>query len=146
MQSWSISFDSRKRNGETPRTVPEFSFSVILFFYFSLAEHRSHIIATSRSPLKGYWQDPRVEYVAIDFLEPLDSIIEAMRPFCSEVTHAYFTSYVHDDNFDILKEKNVPLFQNFLRAIDTVAGENLQRVCLQTGGKVSPSATVNSLP
>jgi hypothetical protein len=145
MQLWSILFDSRKRNGEFPRTPSEYGFSVILTLVTYKQKLRSHIIASSRSPLKGYWQDPRVEYVAIDFLEPLDSIIEKMRPFCSEVTHAYFTSYVHDDNFDILKEKNVPLFQNFLRAIDTVAGENLQRVCLQTGGKVSPSAAVNSV-
>ena len=77
-----------------------------------------------------------MEFVAIDFLEPLESIIAKIEPFCKEVTHAYFTSYVHNDDFDILKEKNVPLFENFLRAIDTVARNSLQRVCLQTGGKV----------
>jgi hypothetical protein len=77
-----------------------------------------------------------VEFVAIDFLDPVESVIEKIQPYCSDVTHAYFTSYVHNDNFDILKEKNIPLFQTFLTAIDTVAGESLQRVCLQTGGKV----------
>lgn len=77
-----------------------------------------------------------MEFIAIDFLDPLESIIAKIEPYCFDVTHAYFTSYVHNDNFDILKEKNVPLFKNFLTAIDTVAGESLQRVCLQTGGKV----------
>ncbi|KAL2831202.1 hypothetical protein BDW59DRAFT_169906 [Aspergillus cavernicola] len=70
------------------------------------------IVITSRSPLKNYWQDPRVDFVAIDFLAPLDEIIRTMT--------------------GVLKERNTPLFDNFLTAIDTVAGPALQRVCLQT--------------
>jgi len=38
-------------------------------------EQWSHIVVTSRSSLKNYWQDPRVEFVAIDFLEPVETII-----------------------------------------------------------------------
>lgn len=77
-----------------------------------------------------------MEFVAIDFLSPIETIIQKMLPLCQEVTHAYYTSYVHTDDFDRLRDLNVPLFQNFLTAIDTVAGSSLQRVCLQTGGKV----------
>ncbi|KAJ9602187.1 hypothetical protein H2200_013307 [Cladophialophora chaetospira] len=95
----------------------------------------SSIIVSSRSPLKNYWQDPRVEFVAIDFLNDVDTILSKLPPSCKKITHAYFTSYVHTDDFTKLREYNVPLFENFLVAIDRVAGDNLQRVCLQTGGK-----------
>jgi hypothetical protein len=93
-------------------------------------------VVTSRSPLKNYWQDPRVEFVAIDFLEPVETVISKISRSCEKVTHAYYTSYVHTDDFAKLRDYNVPLFKTFLVAIDTVAGQNLQRICLQTGGKV----------
>lgn len=59
-----------------------------------------------------------------------------MKPYCADVTHAYYTSYVHTDDFSKLKDLNIPLFENFLTGIDTVARDTLERVCLQTGGKV----------
>jgi nucleoside-diphosphate-sugar epimerase len=99
-------------------------------------EEWSRIVVTSRSPLKNYWQDPRVEFVAIDFLEPVETVISKISRSCEKVTHAYYTSYVHTDDFAKLRDYNVPLFKTFLVAIDTVAGQNLQRICLQTGGKV----------
>lgn len=71
----------------------------------------------------------------IDFLEPAEAIGSKLKDICADVTHAFFTSYVHDDDFKVLKEKNIPLFRNFLDAIDAVCPK-LQRVCLQTGGKV----------
>lgn len=77
-----------------------------------------------------------MEFLALDLLKPVDSIIQIMQPLCKEVTHAYFAAYVHTDDFAKLREMNVPLFENFLTSIDAVAGESLQRVCLQTGGKV----------
>jgi hypothetical protein len=86
--------------------------------------------------LKVYWQDPRVEFVAINFLDPVDSIVWKISDMCKNVTHAYFMSYVHTDDFAKLKDLNIPLFENFLTAIDKVAGSSLERVCLQTGGKV----------
>jgi hypothetical protein len=52
-----------------------------------------------------------------------------------DVTHAFFTSYVHVDDSRVQKEKNVPLFQNFLDSIDAVV-PHLQNLCLQIGGKV----------
>ena len=96
----------------------------------------SMIIITSRSPLIAKWQDPRVRFISLDFLEPVEQLTEQMHDLCAVVTHAFFLSYVHVDDFTKLRDFNEPLFYNFLHAIDRVAGHNLQRVCLQTGGKV----------
>lgn len=73
--------------------------------------------------------------MAIDFLSPIEEIIPKLKDTCADVTHAYFTSYVHNDDFRVLKEKNIPLFRNFMDAVDAVCPV-LQRVSLQTGGKV----------
>ncbi|GLA49499.1 hypothetical protein AnigIFM63604_005455 [Aspergillus niger] len=94
----------------------------------------SKIIVTSRRPLPTPWIDPRVEFVAVDFLESVETIVSKIKDICAPVTHAYFTSYVHDNDFKVLKEKNVPLFRNFLDAVDAVCPA-LRRVSLQTGGK-----------
>ena len=93
------------------------------------------IVVTSRKPLPQSWQDDRVEFFALDLLWPQDKIIAAMKPYCSEVTHAFFASYVHTDDFTLLTKYNVPLWENFLVALETVAGTSLERLCLQTGGK-----------
>ncbi|OAL44489.1 hypothetical protein IQ07DRAFT_684754 [Pyrenochaeta sp. DS3sAY3a] len=93
------------------------------------------IIVTSRKPTKIFWQDDRVQQIPIDFLKPHDELVATMRPFCSDVTHAFYTSYVHTDDFTKLPEYNIPLFENFFNALEGVAGKNLQRICLQTGGK-----------
>ncbi|KAJ6194059.1 nucleoside-diphosphate-sugar epimerase GsfE [Bipolaris maydis] len=87
----------------------------------------SKIVISSRSPLVSYWVDPRVEFVSIDFLSPVEDVIKRMKTLCYDVTHAFFTSYVHADNFKELKVLNTPLFRTFLVAIDTVAGQNLER-------------------
>ncbi|KAL4905536.1 hypothetical protein BDW74DRAFT_185061 [Aspergillus multicolor] len=92
------------------------------------------IIVSSRRPLPNAWVDPRVQFVAVDFLEPVETITAKLKHICADVTHTFFTSYVHDDDFKVLRDKNVPLFHNFLDAVDTVCPK-LQRVCLQTGGK-----------
>lgn len=75
----------------------------------------------------------------MDLLKPADELAEQITPLCSDVTHAFFASYVHTDDFTKLKDRNVPLFTNFLTAIDKVASESLQRVILHTGGKVQSS-------
>lgn len=98
---------------------------------------RSKIIITSRrTPKQLFWQDHRIKFVALDFLKPVEELIEQMRLLCHDVTHAYFASYVHVADFAKLKELNLPLFTNFLVATDVVAAKTLQRVCLHTGGKV----------
>ncbi|RAL10142.1 uncharacterized protein BO97DRAFT_456709 [Aspergillus homomorphus CBS 101889] len=91
-------------------------------------------MVSSRRPLHAPWVDPRVEFVAIDFLAPVEEIIAQLKPICAPVTHAYFASYVHDDDFHILGDKEVPQFRNSMDVVDTVCPV-LQRVSLQTGGK-----------
>lgn len=88
-----------------------------------------------------FWQDARVKFIPLDFLRPVDELIEAMKPLCYEVTHAFFASYVHESDFSKLINCNVPLFTNFLTAVDIVAAGKLQRVCLHTGGKVCETSS-----
>ncbi|KIL94277.1 hypothetical protein FAVG1_02840 [Fusarium avenaceum] len=96
----------------------------------------SKIIITSRRvPKQSLWQDHRVRFIPLDFLSPVEELIQRMAPLCHDVTHAFFTSYVHTSDFTKLRDSNIPLFHNFLVAIDIVAASTLQRVCLQTGGK-----------
>ncbi|KAJ5711862.1 hypothetical protein N7488_006018 [Penicillium malachiteum] len=109
-------------------------FSIIEHLVRQPKEEWSKIIVTSRRPLPNAWIDPRVEFVAVDFLDSVEIIIAKLEDICADVTHTFFTSYVHHDDFRVLRDKNVPLFHNFLDAVDT-ACPNLQRVCLQTGGK-----------
>ncbi|KAJ5824682.1 hypothetical protein N7447_007022 [Penicillium robsamsonii] len=94
----------------------------------------SEIITTSRRPIKSIYTDPRVRFVALDFLEPAEEIVDKIKELCKDVTHAFFTSYVHDNDFSKLHVKNGPLFRNFLESVD-LACPRLQRVVLQTGGK-----------
>ncbi|KAJ6113426.1 hypothetical protein N7523_006743 [Penicillium sp. IBT 18751x] len=94
----------------------------------------SKIIITSRRPPATLWVDPRVEFLALDFMESPEIITNKIKVFCKDVTHAYFTSYIHNNDFNKLAEQNCPLFRNFLEAVDT-ACPVLERVCLQTGGK-----------
>ncbi|KAI9041418.1 SDR family oxidoreductase [Aspergillus affinis] len=94
----------------------------------------SEIIITSRSPIKAVYTDPRVRFVAIDFLAPAEAIVENIKELCKGVTHAFFTSYIHNNDFSKLHERNGPLFRNFIQAVD-LACPKLQRVVLQTGGK-----------
>jgi nucleoside-diphosphate-sugar epimerase len=97
-------------------------------------EEWSDIIVTSRSPFKTLVQDPRIKFIALDFTKQPKELIEAMRDVCASVTHAYFSSYVHKDNFEELNTANQALFENFLRALVEVTPK-LEAVCLQTGGK-----------
>ncbi|KAF3349230.1 hypothetical protein VD0002_g1134 [Verticillium dahliae] len=93
------------------------------------------VISSRRKPTQVFWQDPRIRFIALDFLKPVDELMEAMKPLCHDVTHAFFASYVHTADFAKLRDLNVPLFKNFLSAIDMVAWNSLKRVCLSTGGK-----------
>lgn len=106
--------------------------------FYAYMPKRSKIIISSRSPLSHYWQDSRVEFVALDFLDPVDSIVKKLEHIATDVTHAFFVSYVHVNDFALLRDTNIPLFKNFLDSLDVVAPK-LQHICLQTGGKVSYS-------
>ncbi|KAG8163154.1 hypothetical protein KVR01_007632 [Diaporthe batatas] len=96
----------------------------------------SEIIITSRrKPTQVFWQDPRIRFLALDFLKPVEELKAAMEPLCGHVTHAFYASYVHSADFAQLRTHNVPLFEHFLVAIDSVAGDSLERVVIHTGGK-----------
>lgn len=87
------------------------------------------IIVTSRSPFKTTVEDPRVKFVALDFTEDVSSLLKKMKGVCDPVTHAYFCSYIHKDDFDELNTANAQLFEHFLDTIEEVA-KGLQNVTL----------------
>lgn len=94
----------------------------------------SELIVTSRSPFKTIVSDPRIKFVALDFGQDVEHLAEKMNGVCANVTHAYFSSYVHKDDFAELNKANEQLFTNFLDALIKTA-PSLQNVTLQTGGK-----------
>ncbi|KAH7069579.1 hypothetical protein BKA63DRAFT_545243 [Paraphoma chrysanthemicola] len=98
------------------------------------AKEWSKIIVTSRSPFKTTVQDDRITFIALDLSEEPSKLIEKMSPLCADVTHAYFSSYIHKDDFKELNIANEALFSNFVDALTTVA-KKLQNITLQTGGK-----------
>ncbi|KAH7418075.1 hypothetical protein BKA64DRAFT_187666 [Cadophora sp. MPI-SDFR-AT-0126] len=97
-------------------------------------EQWSEIIVTSRSPFKVAVQDPRIKFIGLDFGKDHETLAEQMRELCARVTHAYFSSYVHRDDFAELNKANSALFENFLQALLKVA-PGLENITLQTGGK-----------
>ena len=78
--------------------------------------------------------DPRITFIALDFTQDVKSLVQEMKPVCSNVTHAYFCSYVHKDDFAELNTANAALFENFIDSLQQVA-ETLENATLQTGGK-----------
>ena len=100
----------------------------------------SSIIVTSRSPFKAAVTDSRVEFIALDFTQDAGELAAAMRGACAHVTHAYFCSYVHKDDFGELNAANAALFENFVDALEQVAPK-LENVTLQTGGWYSPQVS-----
>lgn len=98
------------------------------------ADEWQKIIITSRSPFKTTVSDSRIEFIALDFTKKPEILAEQMRSVCDGVTHAYFSSYVHKDDFVELNTANQALFENFLEAL-LLSAPKLQNVTLQTGGK-----------
>ena len=97
-------------------------------------EEWSSIIVTSRSPFRTTIQDPRIKFIALDFSEGPEALAVEMREVCAPVTHAYFSSYIHRDDFEELNKVNSAIFENFLQALLKVA-TSLENCTLQTGGK-----------
>jgi nucleoside-diphosphate-sugar epimerase len=98
------------------------------------SEEWSRIIITSRSPLTLDIKDARVEFIALDFSKSREQLVQEMSSLCADVTHAYFSSYIHKDTFTELNIANCSLFESFLEALLEVA-KGLQNCTLQTGGK-----------
>ena len=72
--------------------------------------------------------DPRIKFIALDFTKDSKTLAEEMRETCALVTHAYFSSYVHKDDFVELNKANRALFENLLGALVEVTPK-LENVC-----------------
>lgn len=94
----------------------------------------SRFIVTSRSAFKTTVHDDRISFLALDFSQDSKTLSNKMSAECGDVTHAYFSSYVHKDDFTELNQANQALFENFLDALLAVAPK-LESCVLQTGGK-----------
>lgn len=94
----------------------------------------SDIIVTSRSPFQTLVSDSRIQFIALDFTKDAETLAKEMAKVCGTVTHAYFSSYIHKDDFSELNSANQALFENFLTALVEVSPK-LKSVALQTGGK-----------
>lgn len=97
-------------------------------------EEWSRIVVTSRSPFKTTISDPRIEFVPLDFTADAKTLAKLMKDTCADVTHAYFSSYVHRDDFGELNKAKQALFENFLDALLQVA-TSLKNCTLQTDGE-----------
>ena len=98
------------------------------------AEEFQKIVTTSRSPFQTTVSDPRIQFIALDFTQKGEALAKQMSDICRDVTHAYFSSYVHKDDFQELNTANQTLFETFLECI-LLTAPKLQNVTLQTGGK-----------
>lgn len=74
------------------------------------------------------------QFIALDYTQDVKTLVQEQQDICANVTHAYFCSYVHKDDFAALNAANQALFENFLASLEQVAPK-LQNVTLQTGGK-----------
>ncbi|KAB8224219.1 hypothetical protein BDV33DRAFT_199615 [Aspergillus novoparasiticus] len=87
--------------------------------------HHYHV---APPPLTLSVQDPRVEFIALDFSKLVDVLAQDMSPLCMEVTHADFSSYVHKDSLAELNVANRSLFENFLETGGKYYNVHLQPV------------------
>lgn len=115
-------------NGITGSAITEY------LAHHTTKEEWSQIIVTSRSPFKTLVQDPRIIFVALDFTKDAKVLASLMKNSCASVTHVYFSSYVHKDDFVELNKANQALFENFMEALLETTPK-LKNVTLQTGGK-----------
>jgi nucleoside-diphosphate-sugar epimerase len=80
-------------------------------------------------------QDERLVHVYIDLDKKEDLLVPLLREIgAQEVTHVFWTAYVHSKNEQELIERNSPLFIKFLKAFLRLEPQ-LERFYLQTGGK-----------
>ena len=115
-------------NGITGSAITEYLVSQ------TTKEQWRKIIVTSRSPALLPLDDPRLVFIALDFTKSANDLVQDMKFTCADITHAFFSSYVHRENFSDLASANCSLFENFLTALIKIA-PSLQNITLQTGGK-----------
>ena len=115
-------------NGITGSAITEYLVS------HTTKDQWSKIIVTSRSAPRLPLNDPRLIFVALDFTRSAKDLAKEMRACCSDTTHAFFSSYLHRDEFADLVSANCSLLENFLTALTDVA-PSFRNFTLQTGGK-----------
>ncbi|KAI7341453.1 hypothetical protein KC315_g66 [Hortaea werneckii] len=107
------------------------------------------IYAASRNPpsdamlsLLSAEQRAKIKHVPVDLTGSADDIAAAFTKAEVKADHVFFYGYIHPKGrsamdpatADILMETNVPIFQNFLAALE-ISNLKPKRILLQTGGK-----------
>ncbi|GAB1731878.1 hypothetical protein NU195Hw_g9250t1 [Hortaea werneckii] len=107
------------------------------------------VYALSRSPfseevlsLFSFEQRNRIKHVSVDLTGSASEIASSLEKAGAKADYVFFYGYVHPRGKqamdpameDALVEANVPIFQNFLQALDFARIEP-KRILLQTGGK-----------
>ncbi|KAI7362122.1 hypothetical protein KC354_g7555 [Hortaea werneckii] len=107
------------------------------------------LYAISRSPfseevlsLFSLEQRKRIKHVSIDLTGSASEIASSLQKAEAKSDYVFFYGYIHPSGkeamdpamADALVEANVPIFQNFLQALDLAKIEP-KRILLQTGGK-----------
>ncbi|KAJ5449418.1 nucleoside-diphosphate-sugar epimerase GsfE [Penicillium daleae] len=77
------------------------------------------VVKYQKSP-KVAFADPRIDFVAIDYLEPVNENINKLKLICADITHVFYTSYIHSSDPKLLPQKNVPLFKSFLDIMEVI--------------------------
>jgi len=103
--------------------------------YLTKTNDFSEIFALYRREPSFRYSDPRVKVVLIDLTSDLNELISKLKAAGADrTTHVFFTAYIHSFDQEELVKKNGPMFENFIRAIDSIA-PSLEAITLQTGGK-----------
>ncbi|GAB7364294.1 hypothetical protein MBLNU230_g4839t1 [Neophaeotheca triangularis] len=88
-------------------------------------------------------QRERIKHVSVDLKGSAQSISESLKQSSVVADYVFFFGYIHPENInsamdpgmaDALVESNVPMFKNFLSALD-LSSIKPKRILLQTGGK-----------
>jgi nucleoside-diphosphate-sugar epimerase len=100
------------------------------------AQEWKKIIITSRRKPVLETNDARIQFVSIDLTDEAQVKEKLLGAGAADTTHMFFTAYIHSKSWDgkELCEKNIPIFKNALKVVDSIA-PNLERVVLQTGTK-----------
>ncbi|KAL4901615.1 hypothetical protein BDW74DRAFT_181622 [Aspergillus multicolor] len=88
------------------------------------------IIVTAPRLQSTYWSDPRVEFVALDFMQRAISPVKTLPATFDHITHVFLASCEHAD-----QEEADAMFAFLMKAASEKAKGTLQRVTLQVRGK-----------
>ncbi|KAM3424916.1 hypothetical protein BST61_g6890 [Cercospora zeina] len=92
----------------------------------------AQIIVCSTSTPCGRVHDDRIHSIDVDFSQHPGTLIEQMKGPFANITHAFFCSCMHKQDFGELNKANAALFENFLLALTAIAS-GLENVTLLSG-------------